>query len=84
MTVHRIVKVRHEHISLARKTVILEYVSVRLCQMPVRCASFGILQTFYNINLWSLGCAFVSFQVSLKHFLHEMPDKRPHAMTISL
>ena len=37
----------------------------------VRRARLGLPQTSYIVNPWSIGCAFVSLQVSLNYFLHE-------------
>ena len=48
-----------------------------------RHAGFGIPQISCIVNPWSLGCAFVSSQISLNYFLHKMPEKRPHAIAIS-
>ena len=44
MTVHRKVKVRHEHISVARETLIFEYFPTKLCQMV------------FEINKLNLSC----------------------------
>lgn len=49
----------------------------------VRRARFGIPQTPCIVNPWSLGCSFAHCTV-LDYFLHEMPEKRPHAVIISL
>ena len=40
-------------------------------------------QTSVILNPWSLGCASVPLQLSLNYFLHEIPEKRQHALTIS-
>ena len=50
----------------------------------VRRVRLGIPQASYIVDPWNLGCAFVLLQVSLNYILHEMPEKRLHAMTISL
>ena len=48
----------------------------------VKRARLGIPQTPCIVNPWSLGCAFVSLQVSSNYFLHEIPEKRSHVITI--
>ena len=45
-------------------------------------ARLGTLQNSYIVNPRGLGCAFVSIQVSLDYFLHDIPEERPHAITI--
>ena len=49
-----------------------------------RSARLATPQTSCIVNPWSLGCAFVPLQVSLNYFPHEIPEKRPHVITISL
>ena len=60
------------------------YTNIVNIMSHTRRTRLGTPQTSCIVNSCSLGNKFVPLQVSLNYFLHEIPGKRAHAITISL